>query len=79
MDEIGGFAFKKTSFLALHLYEIGPSGFPVSEKVLVLDSPLMKAVFMESLPLEQTSGTFIDKLNLIVLKSSKMVSMKFFE
>ena len=79
MGELGGFSFNKTSFLALHLYEIGSSGVPVSEMVLVLVSPLLKAVFMESIPVEQTSGTFIDKLNLIVLKSSKMVSMKFFE
>ena len=79
MVEIAGFSLKKTSFLSLHLFEIGSSGVPVSEMVLVLASPLMKAVFMESIPVEQTSGTFIDKLNLIVLKSSKLVSMKFFE
>ena len=73
------FLSKKTSFLALHLYGIRSSGVPVSEMVLVLVSSLMKAVFMESIPVEQTSGTFIDKLNVIVLKSSKLVSMKFFE
>ena len=58
MDEIGGFSSRKTSFLALHLYEIGPSGVPVNEMVLVLVSPLMKAVFTESLSAEQTSGNF---------------------
>ena len=58
MDEIGGFSSKKTSFLALHLYEIGSSGVPVSEMVLVLVSPFMKAVFIESISAEQTSGNF---------------------
>ena len=58
MDEIGGFSFKKTSCLALHLYEIGPSGVPVNEMVLVLVSPFLKAVFMESILAEQTSGNF---------------------
>ena len=79
MDEIGGLHLKKTSFLAFHLYEIGSSGVPVSEMVLVLVSPLMKAVFMESISVEQTSGNFIDKINLIVLKSFELVFMKFFE
>ena len=58
MDEIGGFSSRKTSCLALHLYEIGPSGVPVNEMVLVLVSPFMKAVFMESISAEQTSGNF---------------------
>ena len=46
------FLSEKTSFLALHFYEIGSSGVPVSEMVLVLVSPWMKAVFMESIPVE---------------------------
>ena len=58
MDEIGGFTSKKTSFLAFHLYEIGSSGVPVSEMVVVLVSPFMKAVFLESMSAEQTSGNF---------------------
>ena len=58
MDEIGGFSSRKTSCLELHLYEIGPSGVPVNEMVMVLVSPFLKAVFMESISAEQTSGNF---------------------
>ena len=58
MDEIGGFTSKKTSFHAFHLYEIGSSGVPVSEMVVVLVSPFMKAVFLECMSAEQTSGNF---------------------
>ena len=39
MDEIGGVSLKKTSLLALQLYEIGSSGVPVSDMVLGLVSP----------------------------------------
>ena len=39
MDEIGGVSLKKTSLLALQLYEIGSSGVPVSDIVLGLVSP----------------------------------------
>ena len=73
------FTFKETSCHAMHLYEIVSPGDPLNEVILIFLSPLMKAVSMESISVEQTSGNFIDKFNLIVLKSSKLVFMKVFE
>ena len=44
-----GLSSNETSLLAMHLFDIGPPGVPVSEVVLVLVSPLMKAVSMDLL------------------------------
>ena len=53
-----GLSFNETSLLAMHLFDIGPPGVPVSGVVLVLVSPLMKAVSMVLLRWYTISRTF---------------------
>ena len=54
---------KKTSFLAKHLFDNGPPGIPVSEEVLVLVSPLTKAVSMEPTSMEHNFTNFINRIH----------------
>ena len=53
-----GLSFNGTSLFAMHLFDIGPPGVPLSEMVLVLVSPLMKAVSMVLLRWYTISRTF---------------------
>ena len=52
--KIHGFSSIETSFLALHVFEIGSPGVPVSEAVLVLVLSLMKAISMDPISIKQT-------------------------
>ena len=53
-----GLSFNGTSLFAMHLFDIGPPGVPVSGVVLVFVSPLMKAVSMDLLRWYTISRTF---------------------
>ena len=54
-----GFSFKETGFQALHLYEIVSPGDPLVGVILILLSPLMKAVFINSTSEEEISKNFL--------------------
>ena len=66
-----GLSFNETSLLAMPLFDIDPLGVPLSEVVLVLVSPLMKAVSMELLRWYTISRTFPQS------SSSRLISNRF--
>ena len=74
-----GLSFKETSFLATHLFDNGQPGIHVSEMVLVLVSPLTKAVSMDPTSMEHNFTNFPSiEFNLIDFKSFRLLSMVFF-
>ena len=73
------FLSKKISFLAKHLYDNGPPGIPVIEVVLVLVSPLTKAVSMDPTSMEHSFTNFPSiEFNSVDFNSIQLVSMDFF-
>ena len=73
------FLSKKISFLAKHLYDNGPPGIPVIEVVLVLVSPLTKAVSMDPTPMEHTLTKLSSiEFNSIDFKLIQLGSIDFF-
>ena len=62
----------------MHLFDNGPPGIPVSEVVLVLVSPLTKAVSMDPTSMEHNFTNFPSiEFNSIDFKSIQLVSMGF--
>ena len=58
-----GLTFKETSFHALHLYEIVSPGDHLIGVILILLSPLIKAVFIDSTSEEQISEFSFDGIH----------------
>ena len=74
-----GFSFKETSFHALHFYEIVSPGDHLVGVILILLSPLMKAVFIHSTSGEQSFQQFPSMIfTSIDFKSIQLVSIDFF-
>ena len=75
-----GLSFNETSFLAMHLFDDGPPGLPVCEVVLVLVSPLTKAVSMDPNSMVHNFTNFPSiEFNSVEFKSIQLVSMDFFQ